>query len=219
MRRPILQTPSAHQRIHAAGLALALVACATDADPNPAGRSDPVPSMTSAGFDDGNGAPTTAGEGAAGQASPPPVVDQGLCVAGTYTGEYEQQFTPTALGAPVPTAGPITVELGAGSDCDEDLEFCEFFQTAEGSTLEIHYLEPTINAYPALDGEVDCTTGEFQAVAVDCIFDTFDIPAGECYAELSGTYDPDTESITGTFLGGATGYGEGPGTFTIALQP
>jgi len=134
------------------------------------------------------------------------------CLPGTYEGEYVMDFTPVALGAPVPTVGPFVISFGTERKG-------EFLQTAEGSTLEVHFLEPTINATMPLEGGVNCNTGEFIADAVNCTFDSLGIPAGSCTAHLEGQFNRAAGTIEGTIVSDSPGYGSGEGTWAITLTP
>ena len=136
----------------------------------------------------------------------------GLCIPGTYEGSYMFDFVPVALGAPIPTVGPFVIVFGTERDG-------EFLVTAAGSTLEVHFLEPVINANCVLDGGVNCNTGEFEASTVDCLFDSLGIPAGPIFAELDGMFDPVTQNIDGMIVSEAPGFGGGMGTFTMTLLP
>jgi len=136
-----------------------------------------------------------------------------LCVPGTYEGTYMLDFTPVAAPAFVtPTTGPCIVVFGTERRG-------EFLATAEGSTLEVHFLEPIINATMELDGGVNCDTGAFDATSVDCQWDTNGIPGGSCMSELHGTFDPATNSITGTVTTDVMNQGMGDGTFVMTLLP
>jgi hypothetical protein len=75
---------------------------------------------------------------------------------------------------------------------------------------------PLVTGTATLVGQLDCSNAIFTASAQNSTFTIVGIPSGSFTLTLTGTYDPATEAITGTFAYGSQA-GDGSGTWQATL--
>lgn len=192
-----------------------------------ADAEDPAGSAGAAGagsLDFGNGiadSVATSTDPTAATAGAPQAAGE-FCVSGTYTGEYLVDFMLGGDGGlPFPAAGPFEIALEAGDSggASQTLDgvVVEFFQIAEGATLDASYAG-LIELASTLEGGVDCETGEFEASSTVCMYGTLGLNSPGCSVEMLGAFDPHTRRIEGSVTI-PNDWGLSEGSFSTALLP
>jgi hypothetical protein len=161
------------------------------------------------------------------QASPPPPPAEGDatmmftqgeggpsgCKPGTYTGQYNGTYESL-----VPTTGPVTITLTAFTQPSGEFELVTndgtwdtgWGPSAGDATLVLE------QGHATLAGQLDCSDGVFTATGQNSYFTILGVEAGTFSLNLQGTYDPATETISGTFTY-MSNAGNGGGSWQVTL--
>jgi hypothetical protein len=174
----------------------------TDAASGTADSSQPDALASSVA--DGTGAGFALADGAGGAAG---------CQAGTYVGQYNGTFQTI-----VPTTGPVTIVLTKSTVSVGENDLVTnggTWNTTWGPSLADASL-PVEDGHAQLVGELDCNADTFTAMGEDAYFTILGQDAGTFTLNLTGTYDPAAETISGMFTYVSTD-GSGGGTWQVTL--
>jgi hypothetical protein len=157
-----------------------------------------------AGVVDASGSTFAVPEGSAGPSG---------CKAGTYTGQYNGTFQTI-----VPTTGPVTITLVTSTVSVGENELVTnggTWDTTWGPSAGDASL-PVEAGHAMLVGQLDCSAGTFTATGEDAYFTILGQDAGTFTLSLTGTYDPGTDTISGTFTYMSSD-GNGGGMWQVTL--
>jgi hypothetical protein len=136
------------------------------------------------------------------------------CTAGTYVGTY----TGTYENA-IPTVGPITLVLSQPVSASGEFVLpTSGTWNAQWGLMAGDALAPIISGMAMLVGQLDCKSNKFTAMAApNSMYTAVGFPAGTFTLTLSGTYDPATETLSGSFSY-TSNAGDGSGTWLVTLS-
>jgi hypothetical protein len=132
------------------------------------------------------------------------------CKPGNYVGTYSGTFDTI-----VPTSGPVAIALTTSTVSVGENELVtsggtwdtKWATVGDGSVEEGH---------ATLVGQLDCSADTFTATGENAYFTILGVDSGTFTLNLSGTYDPATETISGMFTYTSTD-GNGGGTWQVTL--
>ncbi len=145
-----------------------------------------------------------------------------MCTAGTYAGGYSGINDSSKLGGPsdLPVSGPLSIVL-----VQTEHQAGEFLQVGNDGTFDAVWGGLTLDASAGLivvqanlSGQLNCTDGDFSAMASNADWTILDIPAGDATVVFTGTYDPSSQSISGNF-NITSALATSTGTWNVVLQP
>jgi hypothetical protein len=118
----------------------------------------------------------------------------------------------------VPTTGPVTITLTADTRPSGEFELVTndgtwdtgWGPSAGDATLVLE------QGHATLAGQLDCSDDAFTATGQNSYFTILGVEAGTFSLNLQGTYDPATESISGTFTY-MSNAGNGGGSWQVTL--
>jgi hypothetical protein len=135
------------------------------------------------------------------------------CRPGTYTGQYTGTYESL-----VPTTGPVQITLTAYTKASGEFELVTnngTWDTGWGPSLGDASLILQ-QGHATLAGQLDCSSDVFTANGTNSYFTILGVDAGSFTLTLNGTYDPATETISGTFMY-MSNLGNGGGTWQVTL--
>jgi hypothetical protein len=145
-----------------------------------------------------------------------------MCQAGVYEGGYNGINDSSKLGGPsaLPVSGPLSITLVGTTQ-----QAGEFLQIGNDGTFDAVWGGLTPDASTGiivvaanLQGQLDCTNGQFSATSNDANWTILNLPAGMATVSFTGTYDPSNDSIGGNF-NITSALATSTGTWQVTLQP
>jgi hypothetical protein len=132
------------------------------------------------------------------------------CKPGNYVGQYNGTFETI-----VPTSGPVAITLTTSTVSVGENELVtsggtwdtKWATVGDGSLEEGHAM---------LVGQLDCSADTFTAMGENAYFTILGVDSGTFTLNLTGTYDPATETISGMFTYMSTD-GNGGGMWQVTL--
>ncbi len=164
------------------------------------------------------------------QGEPPPSMDDaaalsfgsgdaGQAYAGCQPGHYAGTYTGT-FQTLVPVTGPVTIDL-----TPQVQQAGEIALVTNGGTFEESWglmagdaSAPIVVTNATLMGQLDCTSGMFEATAPNAMFTIAGVPSGMSMLDFGGTYDAATATISGSFTTTSM-LGDSMGTWQVTRVP
>jgi len=148
------------------------------------------------------------------------------CQPGTYSGMYTGSADTSKVGGPTnfPISGPMSISLVRSTSTSGSGENFELvtnnatFDAVWGGVATGDSASGLVVIQSTLTGQLDCSNDTFSAMSTSADWTLLGIPAGTATVNFTGTYDPASSTISGTF-NITSALSVSTGTWSVTLVP